>query len=334
MLAKRAASRLPASRPTPGSVSRNACQRARSAGLRSARTPATTSTTSAKSHAQPGRTEERRGRDQRAREPRQRLPALLVDGDDLRHDVDEQHGDDAEGDGGDQRRIDERRRELLPQRLPRLEVVGKPRQHVAEASAVGTRADEAAVERREAARKVRERRGQRLARRDVPAERFDDLRDPRSVGLLGHGGKRLVDGHARLRQRGPLPREHRGVARRPATCAVVEAGGGLVDGGGREPVRAKPVACTARGIRVEHATRQLARRVDRLVPERGHRSGGQASRVTRTSSASEVEPSAIQRAPSLRSVAVPAACIAARTPSSPARSWIARRTASSTTMSS
>ena len=58
------------------------------------------------------------------------------------------------------------------------------------------------------------------------------------------------------------------------------------------------------------------------------------SRDTRTSSASEVAPEAIQRAPSRRSDVMPDAAAAARNACSGARSWINRRSVSSTTMSS
>ena len=48
--------------------------------------------------------------------------------DDLRDDVEHQRGDHADRDHRDEHRIDQRQADLLPQRLPRLEVVGEPRE--------------------------------------------------------------------------------------------------------------------------------------------------------------------------------------------------------------
>ena len=104
VLAKRAVSMAvtqAAQRPAGAAGARASAPETRRAGWR-ARTP--TATIAAPASQTHRCAEERADRDQRAGEPRQRLPALLVDGDDLRHDVDEQHGDHRERDHRHERR--------------------------------------------------------------------------------------------------------------------------------------------------------------------------------------------------------------------------------------
>ena len=215
VLAKRAESRLRASLPTTGRRSSHACQRARNAGAAIGQRRTPTAATATSRQPQPsGRAEERARRDQRLREPRQRLPALLVHRNDLRNDVGQQHGDDREGDDGDDRRIDQREHDLLPQRLARFEIVGQARQHVGEPSGFRAGADQSAIQRRKRPRVPRQRRRQRFAGSQLRAHGRDDLRGARVVGLLGDGGQRLVERHARLHERGELARRQRHQRRR------------------------------------------------------------------------------------------------------------------------
>ena len=167
VLAKRAVSSAAHEAPATGRRSSNACQRARNARAAVGERKRDAAATTAASQIPAGRAKERARRDQRLREPRQRLPALLVDGDDLRHDVDQQHRDHGERDDRDERRIDERERELLPQRLARLEIVGEPREHLGQPPGLGADGDQAAIELREGARIARQRGCERLARGDL-----------------------------------------------------------------------------------------------------------------------------------------------------------------------
>ena len=83
----------------PAAAAAHACQRARNGGRRSADDERDDRRgRSAASQSHPVARKKSRRRDQRTRQPGQRLPALLVDRHDLRHDVGQQHRDDAERD--------------------------------------------------------------------------------------------------------------------------------------------------------------------------------------------------------------------------------------------
>ena len=106
-----------------------------------------------------GRPEEAAQRDQRLGEPRQRLPALLVNGDDLRHHVGEQHGDHRKRDRRHQRRIDQRQRELLAQGIACFQIIGEAGEHLGQPPGLGANANEPAIELGKCAGKTRHRRG-------------------------------------------------------------------------------------------------------------------------------------------------------------------------------
>jgi hypothetical protein len=181
------------------------------------------------------RAEERARGYQCLREPRQRLPALLIDRYDLRHDVDEQYADHREGDHRDDHRVDERQHHLLPQRFARFEIVGEACEHFGEASGFRAGADETAIQRRECARITRERGRQRFARGDVRAQICGELRRPRIVGLLRHRPERLVERHAGLVS--------------VASCRVVMASVGAGNRTPAKPSLRNPAAATAVGVR-------------------------------------------------------------------------------------
>ena len=134
-----------------------------------------------------GRAKEIAGRDQRLREPRQRLPALLINGHDLRNDVGQQHDNHRERDHRHEHRIDERRRELLPQCSARLEIIGQSREHFGKASRFTAGRYEPTIERAERPREARHRHRQRFAGRDMRAQRRENSRRLRMIGLLGNG---------------------------------------------------------------------------------------------------------------------------------------------------
>ena len=171
MLAKRAVSIAATSRPATG-IRSSVRVPARSGTRRGDWRPRTRRwpRRSPASQNQPVARKNAADRDQRLREPRQRLPALLVDRDDLRHDVGQQHRDHRERDDRHQRRVDERQRELLPQRLARLEIVGEAREHVGQPAGFGADRDEPAIEVGKRPRPARERAGERFARGDLRAQ--------------------------------------------------------------------------------------------------------------------------------------------------------------------
>jgi len=103
--------------------------------------------------------------------------------------------------------IDQRRGELRAQDLARLEIVGKPAQHAAELTAFGADRDQAAVELGEGTREARQCGRQRLAGGDLLANRRKHARRARLIGLLGDGGKGLVERHAGRNQRRELARQ-------------------------------------------------------------------------------------------------------------------------------
>ncbi len=150
----------------------------------------------------------------------------------------------------------------------------------------------------------------------------EELRGARVVGLLRHRGQ--APGRAACRP----ARGWRAVAsiERPAPAATAAAApqarqrhrrarrrlpARLRSDTGRPP---QPFAHVARGVRIDQAALEPAVRVDSLVVKCLHPRPGRVhvSRETRTSSASDVVPSASQRAPSRRNDAVPARAAAAR----------------------
>ena len=216
-----------------------------------------------------GRTKERAGCDQRLRQERQRLPALLIHRHDLRYDIGDEDGDHAERNDRHERRIDQRHREFLPQREARIEIIGKPGQHFGQAAGLGARADEPAIERREGARKARQRSGQRFAGRAhataIAVTTFatrassacsatatsawsSGIPDCTSVASCRVTSASAAAGKTRARQRmAPLRRD--------------------IDGSRREAVGAQAIARGARIVGVEQALAQAALRIDGFEPE-------------------------------------------------------------------
>ena len=97
---------------------------------------------------------------------------------------------------GDDRRIDQRQHDLLAQRFAGLEIIGQPREHIRQAPRFGPGAHQSSVQRRERAREARKRCLQRFSGGQLHAQRHDDARGARIVGLLGNSGERLVERHA------------------------------------------------------------------------------------------------------------------------------------------
>ena len=148
----------------------------------------------------------------------------------------------------------------------------------------------------------------------------EDRRRARMIRLFGDRQQRLVQRHPRLHQRRELSRGERDLARRhPRPRERVAAIRRSVDGGGRETIGAQTIARGARRFGVEQAVSNMALRVDGLPAKRGH-ANAHWSRVTRTTSESDVAPALTQRAPSARNVRIPARVAAARSASSPAPS--------------
>ena len=123
-------------------------------------------------------------------------PALLIHGDDLRHDIEQEGGDDAQRDDRDQRRIDERERKFLSQHLPGFKIVREPGQDFAELARLGADGNETPIQIGEGSRKTRHRGRQRLASCDLIANRFQEPRGARMVRLLGQRRQRLVERHS------------------------------------------------------------------------------------------------------------------------------------------
>ena len=155
------------------------------------------------------------------------------------------------------------------------------------------------------------------------------------VGLLGHRRERLVERHAGLREGRQLAGGERHLFRcdthaRERVAAIGRASAIAV--GVSPSARSRSRAARAR-LGVEQACRMRP-----CASTASQRNADMAthycSRVTRTSSASDVVPSASKRAPSARSVRIPARVAASRSAISPAPSWISRRIVSSTTSSS
>ena len=160
--------------------------------------------------------EKRTGRDKCLGQPGQRLATLLIHGYDLRHDIGQQHGDHAECDHGHHGGINQREDYLLPQRFTGLEIVGEARQHFRQTSGFSAGTDEPAIERRKCARIPRERRRQRLAGRDVCAQRSGEPGGTWIVSLFTDRSQRLVQRQPGLSQRGQLARGQRQQRRRQA----------------------------------------------------------------------------------------------------------------------
>ena len=152
--------------------------------------------------------------DQRTRKPRQRLPALLIDGNDLRHDVEHQRRDDTERDHRHESWVDQRHGEFLSQRLSRFEVIRQLRQDAAQLTAFGTHGNQAAIELGESPGKPRQRAGERFARRDLLAHRTQHAHRGGVIRLLGDCTQCLVERHPRCDQRRELTRRQREYRRR------------------------------------------------------------------------------------------------------------------------
>ena len=215
----------------------------------------------------PRRTQEVAARDQRPGQEWQRLPALLIHGDDLRHDIEQERGDDAQRDNGDQRRIDERERKLLSQHLSGFEIVREPGQDPAELPRLGADRNETPIKIREGSRKPRHRGRERLASRDLVADRFQEPRRAGMIGLLGQRGQRLVERHSRCDQCRHLPRRKRQQHRRqPRRFGERRdgAGGGL-DRRRKQAVGAQQIARRARGRRIDDPASWPTGGVDGLV---------------------------------------------------------------------
>ena len=219
-----------------------------------------------------GRTQKIAGSDHGAGEQWQRLSALLVHGDDLRDDVEQERCDNGKRNDGDQRRIDERHREFLPQRLPRFEIVGEPRKNDAQLPGFGTHRHQTAIQLGERARKTRQRRRERLARRDLLADGVEHACRGRLIRLLGDGGERAIERHARRDQRCQLARDEREQRRgdsRRFRAHRAASGRGL-DRGRKKAVSPELIAHRTRGRAFEQAPARPSRSVDSFEAEFRH----------------------------------------------------------------
>ena len=111
---------------------------------------------------------------------RQRLLRLLENLHDLRHDVDEEAGDDDDRDDRDERRVEQREAGLLLQRLARVEIVGEVLQHGRQRARFLAAVHERAVEVRESS--SRRRRARRRVDRPAVISALTPVSTSRTTG--------------------------------------------------------------------------------------------------------------------------------------------------------
>ncbi len=200
---------------------------------------------------------------------------MLEDLHDLRQHVDEEGGDHDERDTHDDRRIQQRQRELGAQRLPVLEIVGELGEHARQLARRFPRGDERAVELGENIGEGRERLGDRAAGDHLAAQRSQHLPRALVLGLLDQRVECLLDGKTRFEKRSQAAGEMRDLGRRERDAPKARAGRGIVGGDdldaiGREPLVAQRRARLACAVGLEHALVELALDAVGLVLEAGH----------------------------------------------------------------
>ena len=93
----------------------------------------------------------------------------------------------------------------------------------------------------------------------------------RMVRLFGHCAQRLVEGHSRFGKRRKLPSGKRHLLGRQMRLRQrIAAIRRRFDGGRREAIGAKPIACGARRVGIEQPVAQAALRVHRFPAKRRH----------------------------------------------------------------
>ncbi len=261
------------------------------------------------------------------RQRRQGLPRLFEHRHHLGHDIGQQDADDEHGDHRDDRRIDQRDADLLPQHLAALEVGREALHHLRQRPRLLAGLDDRAVVAREGRRVAAEGLPQSVARDDVLMHAGQHPAHAFVVLLLDQRRQRPFDAEPRRQQGRELARKQRqrqggnapaaaralrrGIARRHALC--------------QQALLPQPGAHRARVVGFQLAAVAHAAAVDGDVAPRRHA----ASRVTRSTSSTEVSPDRIQRRPSWRRRCMPCDSACCRIRCSPALSWMSRRSGSS-----
>jgi hypothetical protein len=261
------------------------------------------------------------------------LAGLGEDPDHLRHHIGKQRGDHAHGHQRDDQRIDEGEPHALRQRGARFDMVGQPRHHASEIARGLAGADQRPVDLRKIARETLERLAEGLAGNHLAAHRRETVAHIGPVGLLDDRRQRLLEGQAGRQQACQLPSRHRelrGAQPPPRDRGpLLRARSQRHDLERHQAALAQQPARVTRRLGIDHPAIGDAGLIDGLEAEGGHQ-----SRVTRTTSSSEVTPDSTQRRPSSRIVSMPAATAAASSSACGALRWMRLRMVSSTVSSS
>ena len=224
----------------------------------------------------------------------------------------------------------------------RFGVVGQPLHHLAETAGLLAGRDQGDVQLGEHARIFLQRARQRMPRQHLAAHPGQHLALVVGIGLLDQRVERLLHRQAGGQQGGELARDQAQLRAGQAAPPVPAAAAARLRGFGhrrhvrhQQPLFAQPGAQLARSVGFQHALASGGRRRRRprseMQPCRCSRS---ASRVTRTTSSRRSSPARTQRMPSSRSEPCRAPRRGRAASCSEARSWIMRRSGSSTVSNS
>ncbi len=215
-------------------------------------------------------------RDQRARQPRQRLMGVAEHRHDLRDDVGHQAGDDEYRHAGHDDRIDERQADLLAQCLAVLGVLGEAHQHRRQLSGSLAGFDQCPVQFREYRRVLRHRPRQSGAGQHFAAHAGEYLPLMLGFRLLDQRVERFLQRQPGAEHCRQLARDKRQLGYRQSAPDALQCLAGarlladLIDLDRDQPLIAQAGAHLPRAVGFDHPLLQLAPRIEGLIFVAGH----------------------------------------------------------------